>query len=108
MKHVPPCAASQENSSGEKVQRGKTTKTGDTLARTYLVQASWCILRSKNADVSALRSWATGIAERRGKKVAVTALARRLVRILFAMWRDDSPYDATKLTLRPTEVATKL
>jgi hypothetical protein len=32
------------------------------------------------------------VARRRGKKVAVVALARRLARTLFAMWRDEADY----------------
>jgi transposase len=90
----------RESSSGEKQRRGRTTKTGDTLARTYLVQAAWRILRSKQEPVLPLRTWAERVAERRGKKVAVTALARRLARILFAMWRDGKDFDASKLPTR--------
>ena len=37
------------------------------------------------AQTDALRAWATGIAARRGKKIAVVALARRLAGILYAM-----------------------
>jgi hypothetical protein len=36
--------------------------------------------------------WAKGIEERRGKKVAVVALARKLAGILFALWRDGTLY----------------
>ena len=39
-----------------------------------------------------LRRWAAGIASRRGKRIAVVALARRLARILYAMWRDATVY----------------
>jgi hypothetical protein len=37
------------------------------------------------------------LATRRGRRIAVVALARRLSRILFALWRDDTTFDATKL-----------
>jgi hypothetical protein len=33
------------------------------------------------------------IAARRGKRIAVVALARRLSGILYAMWRDGSEYE---------------
>jgi hypothetical protein len=33
---------------------------------------------------------AQGVARRRGKKVAIVALTRRLARTLFAMWRDEA------------------
>ena len=40
----------------------------------------------------ALRAWARAVAVRRGKRVAVVALARRLARILYALWRDGATY----------------
>ena len=40
-------------------------------------------------EVTALRAWTQQVASRRGKRMAIVALARRLMRILFAMWRDE-------------------
>src|SRR6266478_6018605 len=40
-----------------------------------------------------LRDWATRIAVRRGKGMAVVALARRLAGILFALLRDGTVYE---------------
>lgn len=99
-----------ERSSGEHRRVGRITKTGNARARYLLVEAAWRILRSKSADTTALRGWALGIAMRRGKRIAVVALARRLARrragILFAMWRDEHAYDSTKLRMpRPRAVA---
>jgi hypothetical protein len=34
------------------------------------------------------------LAARRGRRIAVVALARRLARILFAVWRDETEYQA--------------
>jgi transposase len=66
--------------------------------RWLLVQAAWCILRRrKRLETVALRDWAEGIAGRRGRAIAAVALARRLAGILFAMWRDGTVYDATKV-----------
>jgi len=86
-----------ERSSGEKRRVGRITKAGNTRARYLLVEAGWRILRSKAAETAALRAWALGIAERRGKRIAVVALARRLAGILYAMWRDNRAYDASQL-----------
>ena len=36
--------------------------------------------------------WATQIAERRNKFIAVVALARKMSTILYAMWRDQTTY----------------
>jgi len=63
------------------------------------VEAGWRILHAKDAETEALRVWALGIAARRGKRIAVVALARRLAGILYAMWRDQRAYDATRLRL---------
>ncbi len=65
--------------------------------RWLLVEPAWRILRSKSPETAALRAWALKVATRRGKRIAVVALARRLAGILYAMWRDDVPYDARKI-----------
>ena len=86
-----------ENSSGGGQRRlGAISKQGNSYLRSLLVQGAWSILR--NADrKDPLRLWADAVAERRGKKVAVIALARRLAGVLWAMWRDGAPYDPALL-----------
>ena len=86
-----------ERSSGEQRRVGPITKAGNCRTRWLLVEAAWRILRAKDAESAALRAWALGIAARRGKRVAVVALARRLAGIVYAMWRDGVPYDGTKI-----------
>ena len=82
----------RELSSGERQRRGRITKAGNTRMRWLLVQAAVSILRLRQPQTDTLRSWATGIAARRGKKIAVVALARRLAGILYAMLRDGTTY----------------
>jgi len=86
-----------ERSSGEKRRIGRITKAGNARVRHLLVEAGWRIMRSKSPETLALRAWAARIAERRGNRIAVVALARRLAGVLFAMWRDEKPYDASAL-----------
>lgn len=87
-----------EWSSSEVQRRGSITKAGNSRMRGLLVQAAWCILRRRRKqETAALRDWADRIARRRGRCVAAVALARRLAGILFALWRDRSVYDATKV-----------
>lgn len=86
-----------EDSSAERRQRGRITKTGNARARWLLVEAGWRILRSTRPEAAALRAWGAAIAARRGPRVAAVALARRLAGVLYAMWRDAVDYDATKL-----------
>lgn len=82
----------REHSSGEKRSQGGITKVGNRVTRGLLIEAAWCILRSDNEAVADLRQWALAIQARRGKQRAAVALARRLSRILFAMWRDNTPF----------------
>jgi transposase len=86
-----------ERSSGEQRRVGPITKAGNRRVRWLLVEAAWRILRSTQAETAALRAWARTIAARRGQRIAVVALARRLAGILFAMWRDGVPYTAEKI-----------
>lgn len=81
-----------ENSSGEKRQRGRLTKTGNRRLRYLLVEAGWSLMRSKHGGLAKLKNWALGIAARRGKQIAAVALARKLAGILFAMWRDRTEF----------------
>ncbi len=86
-----------ERSSGELRRIGPITKAGNRRARWLLVEAAWRILRSKDAAGAPLRAWARPIVVRRGARIAVVAVARRLAGILYAMWRDGAPYDAGKI-----------
>jgi hypothetical protein len=86
-----------ERSSGEVRRIGPITKAGNARARWLLVEAAWRILRSKEPAGAPLRAWARPIAARRGSRIAVVAVARRLAGILYAMWRDGAPYDPDKI-----------
>jgi transposase len=86
-----------ERSSGELRRIGPITKAGNRRARWLLVEAAWRILRSTDAAGAPLRAWARSIVTRRGSRIAVVAVARRLAGILYAMWRDGAPYEAGKI-----------
>ncbi|MDP3218833.1 MAG: IS110 family transposase [Deltaproteobacteria bacterium] len=88
-----------ENSSGGQRRLGAITKQGNPWARVALVQAAHSILRAAPSD-DPLRMWALDVATRRGKPIAVVALARRLAGVLWAMWRDDRPYMPQRLAAR--------
>jgi transposase len=88
----------REWSSAEVQRKGRITKAGNGRMRWLLVEAAWCILRRRRKpETAALRDWAERISLRRGKTIAAVALARRLAGILYAMWRDATAYDPTKL-----------
>jgi transposase len=79
-----------EASSAERRHRGHITKAGPPELRSLLVQAAWACWRSRQGHP--LRHWAEAVASRRGRRIAIVGLARRLSRILFAIWRDGTTY----------------
>ena len=87
----------RERSSGEHQVRGRITKTGDKRVRWLLVECAWGIQRNQKTSLQALQKWTARVGSRRGRTVAAVALARRLAGILYAMWRDEVPYDPKKL-----------
>jgi transposase len=85
----------REASTGEHQRRGSITKAGPRALRVLLIQAGWVIWRGRGGS-AALHAWVHRLAERRGRRIAIVALARRLSRILYAMWRDDTDYRAAR------------
>jgi transposase len=75
-----------EHSSSERERKTGITKAGPNELRHALVQAAWSASRTRPMDPMVM--WATQIAVRRGKFIAVVGLARKLAGIFFAMWRD--------------------
>jgi transposase len=76
----------------DKRRLGSITKQGNAHARRMLVQSAWLILRSRDFD-DPIRQWGDRIAKTRGKRIAVTVVARKLAGVLWAMWRDGTEGD---------------
>jgi transposase len=93
-----------EFSSGDRQRRGPITKAGPGRARWLLIQVAVSILRRRPPAAEALWTWALRIAARRGKHVAVVALARRLAGILYALLRDGSVFEPRQAVGLPTAV----
>lgn len=81
-----------ENSSSERKQRLSITKAGSSRVRWLLVQAAWTARRT--APTHPMVLWSLEVEKRRGKRMAIVALARKMAGILFALWRDGTLYDA--------------
>lgn len=87
----------RETSSGEHQHKGRITKTGNRRTRSLLVESAWAILRQvQRPEFMPLKVWAEQLAARRGRRVAVVALARKLAGILYAMMRDATTFDADR------------
>lgn len=80
-----------EDSSAERKRHTSITKAGPTALRWCLVQAAWAARRTRRRDP--MHRWVDEVEKRRGKRVAVLALARKLAGILFALWRDGTVYE---------------
>lgn len=79
-----------EYSSGNRRRRGHITKRGPSELRRVWIQAAQAALRMR---AHPLKAWAQRLIYRRGRAIAVVALARRLFRWAFAMWRDSKQFD---------------
>jgi transposase len=89
-----------ENSSSERERRTSITKAGSTAVRRTLVQAAWVTMRI--APKTPMVKWAAQIAERRGRFIAVVALARKLAGIMLALWRNNTTYSPLRAAIAPT------
>jgi len=88
-----------ENSSSTRKRRTGVTKAGAPKVRWALVQSAWVARRYYKDDP--LVVWSFEVEKRRGKKVAVMALARRLAGVLYAMWRDGKEYNSHHVARAP-------
>jgi len=85
-----------EHSSSNKKRRTGITKAGPPRVRWALAQAAWSLRLTRKNDPLVL--WALRVEARRGRMIAMTALARRLAGVLYAIWRDGTSYQPSKLT----------
>lgn len=83
-----------EATTGGKITRTSTIKAGPGYLKALLVQAAWSAWRCRPNDPMVL--WARAIAERRGSRVAIVALARKITSVLYAMWKHERVYDPAR------------
>lgn len=77
--------------SGEIDVTGSISKVGDRMVRTALYEAA-SVMLTRSVRMSSLKSWAMGVAKRRGAKKARVALARKLGVVLHRMWVDGTSF----------------
>ena len=86
----------REHSSGNRRRLGAISKQGDRYLRTLLMHAARGTL-SHNlhpTKPTLFRAWARTVAERRGSNIATAAIANRLARMVWRVWRDDREFIA--------------
>jgi len=86
-----------ERSSSDRKRRTSITKAGSTKLRWTLIQAAWCARRCRGAMMDPMVRWSFEVEKRRGKRIAIVGLARKIAGILYALWRDGSSYNPSKL-----------
>jgi transposase len=83
----------RERSSGTVRRLGAITKQGNSYVRMLLVHGARSAHRAGAAtrQPDDLRAWARLLAERHGHNVAAVALANKLARVCWRVWRDGRP-----------------
>jgi len=93
----------RERSSGSRRSLGRITKRGDVYLRCLLTHGARAVLLAAHRlaaagrALSRLQQWAVAVANRRGHNKATIALANKLARIVWAVWR----YDVTFVAAPP-------
>ena len=69
----------------------------DALPYPVHMQIAHLVAIDRHRDTQLLQSWFNRVAKRRGKEMAVVALARRLLVIVYHLLREETEYDAPRL-----------
>ena len=89
-----------EDSSATRKRRTGITKAGPAPVRRTLTQAAWVLRNAPRRRLDPLVLWAIEVEKRRGKQIAITALARRLAGVMYAIWRDGTRYEPARSVRR--------
>jgi transposase len=84
----------KEASSGLRRRMGRISKRGDTYTRMLLVHGARAALLAAHRvqEPDQLQAWAIRTQRARGHNIATVALANRIVRIAWRVWRDQRPF----------------
>ena len=88
----------RESSSGLQRRLGGISKRGDPYLRMLLIHGARSILchaKKAKSGPDRLRAWALERERDRGHNKAAVALANKLARIVWAVWRHERPYHST-------------
>ena len=85
----------KRHQSGEIDYDGGVSKCGDALLRTMLYEAAQTML-TRAKKWSWLKAWGMRVAQRRGIRRAIVAVARRLAVVLHRMWVDGTDFRWSK------------
>lgn len=83
-----------EATTGGKVVRTSTIKAGPSYLKALLVQAAWSLWRARPNEPMVI--WSRKIADKRGKRIAIMALARKLATVMWSMWKHGTSYEPSR------------
>ena len=89
----------RERSSGNRRRLGAISKQGNVYLRMLLIHGGRTLLWSahrKGAQPSALQKWGLRLHTLRGHNTATVALANKLARTVWAVWTQDTAYEADR------------
>jgi transposase len=87
----------REYSSGLKRYLGRISKRGDSYLRMLLIHgARSVLLHARKAQPDPLREWAHKLEQTHVHNKVAVAVANKLARIVWAVWKHDRPYGATR------------
>jgi transposase len=85
----------RESSSGFRRRMGRISKRGNTYGRMLLIHGARAALLAAHRvrEPDTLQRWVLGVDARTGHNKATVALANRIARIAWRVWRDERPYE---------------
>ena len=82
-----------KNESGKRIGKTRISKKGNTHIRRILHMAAWCVVRNKSGTFPGLYH---RVFDRTGIKMkGYVAVQRKLLTILYALWKKDEAFDPT-------------
>jgi transposase len=91
----------REHSSGSRRRLGRISKQGDVYLRTLLIHGARSVLirARSSADPDHFRKWGLELQKRCGHNKAAIAVANKLARMAWAVWKSGKPFESRSQTL---------
>lgn len=84
----------REHSTGQKRRLGSISKRGDTYLRMLLIHGARVVIRWARSKERSdpLSAWICEVERRRGRKIAIVALANKMARFAWKVWNEDRDF----------------
>lgn len=86
----------KQTGTGGKTQLGGISKNGDRMLRTLLIHGARAVLRWADKHHHAQSRWLQQLVQRGGKNKAAVALANKMIRVIWAVLTQGTPFDMHK------------